>query len=52
MENSKRVLLNEQLKAIQKELGDSDDGTDDNEDYSKKINSLKLTEEAKKLKMN
>ena len=49
MEKTQReYYLNEQLKAIQKELGDSDDGTDDNEDYLKKINSLKLTEEAKK----
>ena len=49
MEKTQReYYLNEQLKAIQKELGDSDDVTDDNEDYLKKINSLKLTEEAKK----
>ncbi len=49
MEKTQReYYLNEQLKAIQKELGDSDDGTDDNDDYLKKINSLKLTEEAKK----
>ena len=49
MEKTQReYYLNEQLKAIQKELGDSDDATDDNEDYLKKINSLKLTEEAKK----
>merc|ERR1712070_537375 len=42
MEKTQReYYLNEQLKAIQKELGDSDDGTDDNEDYLKKINSLK-----------
>ena len=49
MEKTQReYYLNEQLKAIQKELGDSDDGTDENEDYLKKINTLKLTEEAKK----
>merc|ERR1712093_468096 len=49
MEKTQReYYLNEQLKAIQKELGDGDEGTDDNEDYLKKINSLKLTEEAKK----
>merc|ERR1711977_131900 len=49
MEKTQReYYLNEQLKAIQKELGDGDDGSDDNEDYLKKINSLKLTDEAKK----
>ncbi len=49
MEKTQReYYLNEQLKAIQKELGDSEDGTDDNEDYLKKINGLKLTKEAKK----
>merc|ERR1712224_111545 len=49
MEKTQReYYLNEQLKAIQKELGDSEDGSDDNEDYLKMINSLKLTEEAKK----
>ena len=48
MEKTQReYYLNEQLKAIQRELGDSDDSTD-NEDYLKKINSLKLTDEAKK----
>ena len=49
MEKTQReYYLNEQLKAIQKELGDSEDGADDNEDYLKMINSLKLTDEAKK----
>ena len=49
MEKTQReYYLNEQLKAIQKELGDNDDGTDDNEEYLKKINSLKLTDEARK----
>ena len=49
MEKTQReYYLNEQLKAIQKELGDSDDSSDDNEDYLNKINSLKLTPEAKK----
>lgn len=49
MEKTQReYYLNEQLKAIQKELGDSDDGADENEDYLKKINSLKLSNEAKK----
>ena len=44
----REYYLNEQLKAIQKELGDSEDGIDDNEEYLKKINNLKLTDEAKK----
>ena len=37
MEKTQReYYLNEQLKAIQKELGDSDDGVDDNEEFLKK----------------
>ena len=49
MEKTQReYYLNEQLKAIQKELGDSEDASDDNEEYLNKINSLKLTIEAKK----
>ena len=49
MEKTQReYYLNEQLKAIQKELGDSEDASDDNEEYLNKINSLKLTSEAKK----
>ena len=49
MEKTQReYYLNEQLKAIQKELGDNDDGVDDNEEFLKKIHSLKLTKEAKK----
>jgi ATP-dependent Lon protease len=49
MEKTQReYYLNEQLKAIQKELGDSEESSDDNEEYLKKINSLKLTPEAKK----
>jgi ATP-dependent Lon protease len=49
MEKTQReYYLNEQLKAIQKELGDSEETSDDNEEYLKKINSLKLTTEAKK----
>ncbi len=49
MEKTQReYYLNEQLKAIQKELGDSDEGVDDNEEFLKKIHSLKLTKEARK----
>merc|ERR1712054_701003 len=49
MEKTQReYYLNEQLKAIQKELGDNEDGVDDNEEFLKKIHSLKLTKEARK----
>ncbi len=49
MEKTQReYYLNEQLKAIQKELGDNEDGVDDIEEFLKKIHSLKLTKEAKK----
>merc|ERR1711918_293377 len=49
MEKTQReYYLNEQLKAIQKELGVSEDGSDDNEEFLKKINSLNLSKEAKK----
>lgn len=44
--NQKDYYLNEQLKAIQKEL-DEDDGKDDIAELEKKINELKLSEEAK-----
>merc|ERR1712054_368103 len=41
MEKTQReYYLNEQLKAIQKELGDNEDGVDDNEEFLKKIHSL------------
>merc|ERR1712196_261919 len=40
MEKTQReYYLNEQLKAIQKELGDSDEGIGDNEEFLKKIHS-------------
>jgi len=41
----KEYYLNEQMKAIQKELGDNDD-TDDITEIEKKINSVKLTKDA------
>ncbi len=45
----KKYYLNEQLKAIQKELGGNSDSTDFNEvtDFEKKIDSIKLTKEAR-----
>ena len=46
MEKSQReYYLNEQMKAIQKELGDNDD-SDDITEIEKKINSVKLTKDA------
>tara|TARA_B100001250_G_scaffold46679_1_gene36580 strand:+ start:644 stop:3037 length:2394 start_codon:yes stop_codon:yes gene_type:complete len=41
----KEYYLNEQMKAIQKELGDNDD-SDDIAEIEKKINSIKLTKDA------
>lgn len=48
MEKTQReYYLNEQMKAIQKELGEGEDGTDEFGELEKKINALKLTKEAK-----
>ncbi len=48
MEKTQReYYLNEQMKAIQKELGDSDDGFNEIDDLEKKIEAKKLTKEAK-----
>ena len=48
MEKTQReYYLNEQMKAIQKELGDSEDGKDDVEEYEEKINKVKLSKEAR-----
>tara|TARA_B100001121_G_scaffold310650_1_gene343521 strand:+ start:3835 stop:6240 length:2406 start_codon:yes stop_codon:yes gene_type:complete len=48
MEKTQReYYLNEQLKAIQKELGDSDDSKDESNELEEKINKLKLSKEAK-----
>ena len=48
MEKSQReYYLNEQMKAIQKELGEGDDGKDDIQEYEEKIESTKLSKEAK-----
>ncbi|MBC8257936.1 MAG: endopeptidase La [SAR324 cluster bacterium] len=43
----KEYYLNEQVKAIQKELGNSEDGKAEMAEYAKKIEELKLSTEAK-----
>lgn len=45
----KEYYLNEQIKAIQKELGEGDDGKAEMEDYEKKIETVPLSEEAKEV---
>ena len=48
MEKTQReYYLNEQMKAIQKELGEGDDGKDENADLDDKIKETKLSSEAK-----
>lgn len=48
MEKTQRdYYLNEQLKAIHKELGDQDEAKDENEALKKKIEKTKLSKEAK-----
>ncbi len=48
MEKTQReYYLNEQLKAIQKELGNSDDGKSEFDEFEDKINKAKLSKEAK-----
>ncbi|MCF6198293.1 MAG: endopeptidase La [Hyphomicrobiaceae bacterium] len=48
MEKTQReYYLNEQMKAIQKELGDGDDGRDDISEFEEKIGKTKLTKEAR-----
>jgi ATP-dependent Lon protease len=48
MEKTQReYYLNEQLKAIQRELGDSDDGADEAAEYEAKIRKAKLSKEAR-----
>ncbi len=49
MEKSQReYYLNEQMKAIQKELGDMDDAPNDMDDLSNRIDDAGMTKEAKK----
>ena len=48
MEKTQReYYLNEQLKAIQKELGETDDGRDEAAEIEERINKTKLSKEAK-----
>ena len=48
MEKTQReYYLNEQMKAIQKELGENEDGKDDISEYEDKIEAVKLSKEAK-----
>ncbi len=48
MEKTQReYYLNEQMKAIQKELGDNEDGSNEYTEIEKKINDVKLPKEAK-----
>jgi len=48
MEKTQReYYLNEQLKAIQKELGEGEDGTDENAELEEKIKKTKLSKEAR-----
>ncbi len=48
MEKTQReYYLNEQMKAIQQELGDSDEGTDELAELEEKIKTIKLSKEAR-----
>ena len=53
MEKTQReYYLNEQMKAIQKELGDGEDGSNEYTEIEKKINEVKLSREAKDKAIN
>ena len=53
MEKTQReYYLNEQIKAIQKELGDGEDGSNEYTEIEKKINEVKLSKEAKDKALN
>ncbi len=48
MEKTQReYYLNEQLKAIQKELGETEDGRDESAEIEEKINKTRLSKEAR-----
>ena len=46
--NQKEYYLREQIKAINIELGESEDGEDDADRYQKKLDALKVSDEVKK----
>jgi ATP-dependent Lon protease len=46
--NQREYFLRQQLKAIQKELGEEGEGTEEISNYMKKVKEVKLTEEAGK----
>jgi ATP-dependent Lon protease len=53
MEKTQReYYLNEQMKAIQKELGDSEDGRDELQEIEEKINKTRLSKEAREKAQN
>ena len=53
MEKTQReYYLNEQMKAIQKELGDGEDGSNEYTEIEKKINEVNLSKEAKDKALN
>ncbi len=53
MEKTQReYYLNEQMKAIQKELGDSEDGKDELQELEEKINKTKFSKEAREKAQN
>ncbi len=53
MEKTQReYYLNEQMKAIQKELGDGEDGVDELGEIEKKIEETKLSKEARRKSQN
>ena len=53
MEKTQReYYLNEQMKAIQKELGDGEDGNNEYTEIEKKINEITLSKEAKEKALN
>ena len=48
MEKTQReYYLNEQLKAIQKELGETEDGRDESAEFEERVNKTKLSKEAR-----
>ncbi|MCU7839506.1 MAG: endopeptidase La [Candidatus Thiodiazotropha sp. (ex Troendleina suluensis)] len=50
--NQREYYLNEQMKAIQKELGEMDDAPNEIEDLAKKIETVGMTKEAKDKAVN